>query len=1267
MLSSSTERTPAHDANHALPAQTRASIAEYLRLRTEALRVLPTAVAQDVITIAPEESIDRLRIERERRLRQVLRRYENQIQHGCHNRSCTAPSCLSYRRRNSKTPLRPYTQTSARALAAHLVQEAARCRKDPVEGLCQNQPVVPWYQDPRTTESKRRSLDVLPPRRSYEKIIAHRLAGTDAQYLLVWKDGGTPKFAWSAESTLQDRSVLEKYKKESPLGLVRNEVDLSDLEIIVDGVKIEPHSNQENGRAPESESVDHVRDQKLDQASFTQRLWNTTAVQNLEEARSSIVHPPAQHRRSALRPAGMYSNTAFCGLILRRLSWDTINFLHENFDPEQHQPTPFQTFIKQSVYRNVGDPIRLLESARLWHLDLSDSADRPKDDDGPLIDSHPMADKARLTCEADETPKYPRKIDVTATISAFWGIGQISGGTDDLYSALYDMLQRCYSVSHTGFDGGEAATTSRKTFKALGGGLIDHTKADDKHERLSRKSACRPNRKQISELFALIIIALAEPFLYRYRSGDDAEFAFFLVVMGERSDNARLTVLQNSSDKKQRRDCIEILDIVQDWHRQRLISAFTDCIAHHMAATSIAKHKSLTRGKPYDIINDAIGLLINFKSEPPPVINNLFLTLHTIILDIAKTVLMTEWDREPIIARTSSTGGALELITALYHTMERWHRFELLSVMRGVADSFNEWEVPIQWLTFEPNGRQTHILAYPFLFDLATLTNYFRIINVNAMRKSYESALMVYSDASQFLQSGHIPVYSGEDVLAEMRPFMAKFFVLTIRRDNVLEDALNQLWRRQRREVLRPLKVRLGRDEGEDGLDHGGVQQEFFRLAFAEAFNPDYGMFTVDDRTHMVWFQPGTLEPVWKYEALGILMSLAIYNGVTLPITMPLAFYRKILGWKVKELEHIEDGWPALEKGLQMMLEYDGDVAEDIGRTYEFSYDFGGTVHSIDMSRSPKAELRIRPSRKGKERASSPLPPPQPMDFPVSESSTRGTPDTSSPTSDPASSTPLSSPTLEPTSESPEASEMKSKASKIRKRREAEAEAKLPRTSKRATHIAPADSSAPLVTNGNRNAFVRDYIHHLTSLSIAPQFNAFLSGLHTCLTPRSLSLFTPPQLRSLIEGHKSVPIADLQAATTYEDYDANEPYIREFWQIVADETVSDPEFVGQLLEFVTASSRMPVGGLRQGSFVIQQHPYGDTEVDVPKEGSGGGYKGQLPSSSTCYGRLLLPRYVVVGEDVLGEEDGVGAGEKWKMVLRERVVKAVTEGRGFGML
>jgi len=76
----------------------------------------------------------------------------------------------------------------------------------------------------------------------------------------------------------------------------------------------------------------------------------------------------------------------------------------------------------------------------------------------------------------------------------------------------------------------------------------------------------------------------------------------------------------------------------------------------------------------------------------------------------------------------------------------------------------------------------------------------------------------------------------------DLRIAQTGFLVLEVRRDNVLKDAMDQIWRRQHRELMRPLRVQMGAQEGEQGVDHGGVQQEFFRVVIAEVLNPDYGM-----------------------------------------------------------------------------------------------------------------------------------------------------------------------------------------------------------------------------------------------------------------------------------------------------------------------------------------------------------------------------------------------------------------------------------------
>lgn len=154
--------------------------------------------------------------------------------------------------------------------------------------------------------------------------------------------------------------------------------------------------------------------------------------------------------------------------------------------------------------------------------------------------------------------------------------------------------------------------------------------------------------------------------------------------------------------------------------------------------------------------------------------------------------------------------------------------------------------MPLEWLSFATNRRTIHLLDYPYLFNPSTLVTYFRAINYSRMNEAYESGKattgLVHSMASENqLMTDQTARFR---LFERLRVATSKFLVIEISRRSVLVDTFNAVWRREERELMRPLKVRLGEGGGEEGLDSGGVQQEFFRLAIAEALNPDYGMTT---------------------------------------------------------------------------------------------------------------------------------------------------------------------------------------------------------------------------------------------------------------------------------------------------------------------------------------------------------------------------------------------------------------------------------------
>lgn len=98
----------------------------------------------------------------------------------------------------------------------------------------------------------------------------------------------------------------------------------------------------------------------------------------------------------------------------------------------------------------------------------------------------------------------------------------------------------------------------------------------------------------------------------------------------------------------------------------------------------------------------------------------------------------------------------------------------------------------------------------------------------------------------------------------------------------------------------------------------------------------------------MAWFQPATMVPLYKYQLFGLLFALAIYNGITLPVSFPLAFYKKLLFQAPGETD-LAEGWPSLARSLQHLQTHQGSVEEDFAREYVYSFDANGLHLDVSM------------------------------------------------------------------------------------------------------------------------------------------------------------------------------------------------------------------------------------------------------------------------------------------------------------------------------
>lgn len=171
--------------------------------------------------------------------------------------------------------------------------------------------------------------------------------------------------------------------------------------------------------------------------------------------------------------------------------------------------------------------------------------------------------------------------------------------------------------------------------------------------------------------------------------------------------------------------------------------------------------------------------------------------------------------------------------------------------------------------------------------------------------------------------------------------------IVRVRRNHLVEDALDEIARQYRRDLFKPLRVHF---IGEEGIDAGGVKKEFFQLLVAELLSPDYGMLVYQPESHTYWFNACSLEGEEQFMLLGLVLGLAIYNRVLLDFPLPLALYKKLLNQPVG-LRDLEEMQPTLGRSLRQLLQYEADVSVEDAfcLTFSVEMDFFGDLRTISL------------------------------------------------------------------------------------------------------------------------------------------------------------------------------------------------------------------------------------------------------------------------------------------------------------------------------
>ena len=280
------------------------------------------------------------------------------------------------------------------------------------------------------------------------------------------------------------------------------------------------------------------------------------------------------------------------------------------------------------------------------------------------------------------------------------------------------------------------------------------------------------------------------------------------------------------------------------------------------------------------------------------------------------------------------------------------------------------------------------------------------------------------------IHSSHIAAIIGDPETAHLH---SHYLVFNVRREHLLSDTMRQV-ERSAIDLKKPLKVKFY-CEGveEEGVDEGGVAKEFFQLLVREIFSasrascfasssspswsqtnrnkdkdmtnrskmkddgndaaevPTEPLFTYSDENRTFWFNMNCKED-YDFRLVGVILGLAIYNGVILDVHFPLIVYKKLISGRevmmMREdeegedvgctpstmkntghssqtsFEDLRDAMPDLWRSLKALLEYEGPDVEDVFcLSFEISHECMG--ESVDVELVPGgAEVPVTSSNR---------------------------------------------------------------------------------------------------------------------------------------------------------------------------------------------------------------------------------------------------------------------------------------------------------------
>eukprot|EP00834_Sanchytrium_tribonematis_P004962 NODE_273_length_11040_cov_1.244036.p1 type:complete len:886 gc:universal NODE_273_length_11040_cov_1.244036:4883-2226(-) len=236
------------------------------------------------------------------------------------------------------------------------------------------------------------------------------------------------------------------------------------------------------------------------------------------------------------------------------------------------------------------------------------------------------------------------------------------------------------------------------------------------------------------------------------------------------------------------------------------------------------------------------------------------------------------------------------------------------------------------------------IMKHLYLFNCIAKTSILQIQSLSIMSKEYEDACVNHAmvvHTSKILQES-ITTHELDKLLAKVSN---PYCLLEIRREYILEDVVNYKSYIEKN-CKKPLRVRF--TDGEEGLDQGGVQKEFFLTFVSEIMDVDRGLFYYEERERMAWIRHDS-QDFELFEVFGMIIGLASYNGIILDLHFPTTLFKKLAGENLNFADFCAT-FPEIGRGLFELKQFEGNVENTFCLNFDITYDSYGEKDIYELT-----------------------------------------------------------------------------------------------------------------------------------------------------------------------------------------------------------------------------------------------------------------------------------------------------------------------------